>query len=198
LELETQRVWDYVGDNYVHRLIQNKADGKLVELPGPYDNDGDLKIRDETKFEAITLEYNYLLTSQLEKQRTYFEDKFNQLEEDKNKRIKELENMLKEAERNRGALEEQTNLLQIEKKSFDKKYAQLLQKLQKVTKEKDEFEAFTLAHKENPKLWQDKLNEIEQKLKGELASRDKQILELNEQVRDLMFFLEAQKKNRRC
>jgi len=102
--------------------------------------------------------------------------------------------MLKETERNRCALEEQNNLLQIEKKSFDKKYAQLLQKLQKVTKEKDEFEAFTLAHKENPKLWQDKLNEIEQKLKGELASRDKQILELNEQVRDLMFFLEAQKK----
>jgi len=91
LELETQqRVWDYVGDNYVHRLIQNKADGKLVELPGP---------------------------------------------------------------------------------------------------ERDEFEAFTLAHKEIPKLWQDKLNEVEQKLKSELASRDKQILERNEQVRDLMFFL---------
>ena len=33
LELETQRVWDYAGDGYVHRLIQNKADGKLVELP---------------------------------------------------------------------------------------------------------------------------------------------------------------------
>ncbi len=32
LELETQRVWDYAGDGYVHRLIQNKADGKLVEL----------------------------------------------------------------------------------------------------------------------------------------------------------------------
>ena len=28
-----QRVWDYAGDNYVHRLIQNKVDGKLVELP---------------------------------------------------------------------------------------------------------------------------------------------------------------------
>ncbi|KAI8924381.1 hypothetical protein BC831DRAFT_436543 [Entophlyctis helioformis] len=35
LELETQRVWDYAGDGYVHRIIQNKADGKLVELPPP-------------------------------------------------------------------------------------------------------------------------------------------------------------------
>lgn len=32
LELETQRVWDYAGNNYVHRLIQSKTDGKLVEL----------------------------------------------------------------------------------------------------------------------------------------------------------------------
>ena len=33
MELLTQRVWDYAGDNYVHRLIQNRIDGKLVELP---------------------------------------------------------------------------------------------------------------------------------------------------------------------
>lgn len=26
-----QRVWDYVNDSYVHRLIQSKTDGKLVE-----------------------------------------------------------------------------------------------------------------------------------------------------------------------
>ena len=32
-----QRVWDYVGDNFVHRLMQteNFADGKLVESNGP-------------------------------------------------------------------------------------------------------------------------------------------------------------------
>ena len=35
MELATQRVWDYAADNYVHRLIQNKVDGKLVELPDP-------------------------------------------------------------------------------------------------------------------------------------------------------------------
>lgn len=33
MELETSRVWDYVGDNYVHRLVANESDGKLVELP---------------------------------------------------------------------------------------------------------------------------------------------------------------------
>ena len=35
LEVSTQRVWDYAGDGFVHRLIQNRSDGKLVELPDP-------------------------------------------------------------------------------------------------------------------------------------------------------------------
>ena len=32
LELETQRVWDYANDAYVHRLVASKTDGKLVEV----------------------------------------------------------------------------------------------------------------------------------------------------------------------
>lgn len=28
LDLRTQQIWDYVGDSYVHRLNQSKADGK--------------------------------------------------------------------------------------------------------------------------------------------------------------------------
>lgn len=34
MQLGNNRVWDYVGDNFVHRLLQNK-DGKLVEGPSP-------------------------------------------------------------------------------------------------------------------------------------------------------------------
>ena len=32
LQIGGQRVWDYAGDNYVHRLIQSKSDGKVVEF----------------------------------------------------------------------------------------------------------------------------------------------------------------------
>ncbi|CEM26124.1 unnamed protein product [Vitrella brassicaformis CCMP3155] len=32
---QTQRVWDYARDGYVHRLIQNKLDGKMVEVVPP-------------------------------------------------------------------------------------------------------------------------------------------------------------------
>ena len=32
LDLRTQQIWDYVGDNYVHRLNHSKIDGKSVEM----------------------------------------------------------------------------------------------------------------------------------------------------------------------
>ncbi|PQE16896.1 zn-finger in ubiquitin-hydrolase protein [Rutstroemia sp. NJR-2017a BBW] len=54
LEIETQHVWDYASDAWVHRLIRGKGDSKKLENAG--------------------LEFTHLLTSQLESQRVYFED----------------------------------------------------------------------------------------------------------------------------
>lgn len=78
MDLNSQRVWDYVGDAYVHRIIQNKTDGKLLELPAadysaldPPDW-GDAVPRE--KLENMSIEYTHLLTSQLESQRAYFEE----------------------------------------------------------------------------------------------------------------------------
>jgi BRCA1-associated protein len=84
MDISTQHVWDYAGDGYVHRLIQNKADGKLVDLPGASSGDAkgvnggmaaygaDMVPRE--KMESMGTEYAYLLQSQLENQRSYFQD----------------------------------------------------------------------------------------------------------------------------
>ena len=50
MELGNNKVWDYVGDNYVHRLIQNKSDGKLVQV----DESGN-PVHDE-KLDSLNLE----------------------------------------------------------------------------------------------------------------------------------------------
>ena len=52
MQLGNNRVWDYAGDNYVHRLVQNKGDGKLVEVSDESNTDPS---HDE-KFDSITLE----------------------------------------------------------------------------------------------------------------------------------------------
>jgi BRCA1-associated protein len=98
MDLDSQRVWDYAGDNYVHRLIQNKVDGKLVELPHPGGRAGaepggegwrrggggsssapqaELEMKQrrlEDEHEAVVHEYSLLLTGQLEVQRQHFEE----------------------------------------------------------------------------------------------------------------------------
>lgn len=52
------------GDNFVHRLVQNKADGKLVAAEAGAGPD---------KLDAAQLEFTYLLTQQLDAQRTHYE-----------------------------------------------------------------------------------------------------------------------------
>ncbi|GAP87013.1 putative Zn-finger in ubiquitin-hydrolase [Rosellinia necatrix] len=77
LELSTQHVWDYAGDMWVHRLIRDKGDGKLVDLPGHQATDNRDYSEDvvpRAKLENIGMEYTHLLTSQLESQRLYFEE----------------------------------------------------------------------------------------------------------------------------
>ncbi|RYP20306.1 hypothetical protein DL765_002869 [Monosporascus sp. GIB2] len=77
LELDTQHVWDYAGDMWVHRLIRDKGDGKVVELPGHYDSGREVRDDDvvpREKLDSIGMEYTHLLTSQLESQRVYFEE----------------------------------------------------------------------------------------------------------------------------
>ncbi|KAJ5758420.1 hypothetical protein N7520_005576 [Penicillium odoratum] len=78
IDLNSQRVWDYVGDAYVHRIIQSKTDGKLVELPAADDSALDppdwADAVPREKLENMSIEYTHLLTSQLESQRAYFEE----------------------------------------------------------------------------------------------------------------------------
>ncbi|KAI6781027.1 uncharacterized protein J7T54_003169 [Emericellopsis cladophorae] len=85
LELETQHVWDYAGDMWVHRLIRDKGDGKVVELPnrsGPSGQEQHQQLPNEdvvprSKLDNIGFEYSHLISSQLESQRAYFEGLMN-------------------------------------------------------------------------------------------------------------------------
>jgi BRCA1-associated protein len=61
---------------WVHRLIRDKGDGKVVELPGrssPRGQHEDEDVVPRAKLESIGLEYTHLITSQLESQRAYYE-----------------------------------------------------------------------------------------------------------------------------
>jgi BRCA1-associated protein len=66
---------------WVHRLIRDKGDSKVIELPsssrsglGGGRGEHDLDMVPREKLEGIGMEYTHLLTSQLESQRVYFEE----------------------------------------------------------------------------------------------------------------------------
>ncbi|KAB8299867.1 hypothetical protein EYC80_000113 [Monilinia laxa] len=80
LEIETQHVWDYAGDIWVHRLIRDKGDNsKVIELPSSRSRAHNAPAQDtdmvpREKLDNAGLEFTHLLTSQLESQRVYFEE----------------------------------------------------------------------------------------------------------------------------
>ena len=90
LDTETQHVWDFCGQGYVHRLLQNAKDGKLVEVndpnstsherslcPGLSDaQEGEVVHR---KLEGFASQYYTLLKSQLEQQRIYYESRLEEI-----------------------------------------------------------------------------------------------------------------------
>ncbi|KAF8202196.1 hypothetical protein BJ912DRAFT_1019133 [Pholiota molesta] len=189
LELETQRVWDYAGDGYVHRLIQNKADGKLVELPsaassmGATPREGGLgpsqaDALTAEKIEAIGIEYSYLLTSQLDSQRAFYDEQTIELRT----QVGELKSLME-------TLSGDPLLIKEKQKAEHRaeKVAELARRLEKELR--DERAVSEGLMKNLAKL----------KEKAELADKEKEtfsskVRELEEQVRDVMFFLEAKTK----
>lgn len=237
MELETQRVWDYEGDNYVHRLIQSRADGKLVELPsassltsmpsrplplnrpidgsgpssrsaipsnsapqhawgttdtqrsmdstghgGPSSND----VEKISTIESITLEYSYLLSSQLEAMRQHYEaqmaEQASQIAELKEEasRVKTVAERVSLAERSRQEANEA-------REKAERKAERALELSRSLQQNLGSERAMSQG-------LSSKINKLTSDLESVRAQRDarsKEVAELNDTVRDLMFTLEA-------
>lgn len=189
MDLQTQRVWDYAGDNYVHRLVQNEVDGKLVEVQA------DSHSGQEISYNRITahkdnemaanfirnkeyhLEYVQVLISQLESQREYYEMKMEQSQD--------LEAHFK-TEQMHPLLQELEDL----KQSFKSCRIRGEQERKDLKNQLDEEKLFIRGLQENlnHNVAQKKL------LIEEVSSLKKENVDLKEQVQDLMFYLESQEK----
>lgn len=187
MQLGNNRVWDYVGDNFVHRLLQNKADGKLVEGNSPGD-------KNDEKLDSLQLEFTYLLTSQLNSQRVYFEDMLARLEQQTIDETSEIKNKLAELSELNNTLKEKTKHLLQEKQSNEKKLNQLSARLNQATASLTEERQINSVMRENQVQWQNKCKSLEEKFQHFKSEKEKEIIELKEQLRDVMFYLEANKQ----
>ncbi|XP_030759634.1 BRCA1-associated protein [Sitophilus oryzae] len=188
LQLGSHRVWDYKGDNFVHRLLQNKADGKLVPSEGPPSE----AEHAQEKVDSVQLEFTYLLTSQLEEQRLYFEDRLALLEIQLQDEAKHLRKELTTLSQDKKQLQINVHDLTKEKLALEKKLQQQSSKLSTTLHELNEEKHLGKALRNNQQQWQTKLNNLEESFKELKISKEKEIADLKEQVRDLMFFINAQ------
>lgn len=192
MDMQTQRVWDYAGDNYVHRLVQNEVDGKLVEVEADRSTSGDpsdsarqsgSSAPDKDSNTAANfmrnkeyhLEYVQVLVSQLESQREYFEMKLEQAQV--------VESRSSEIEALRREMEE----LKLSMKDCQLGYKQE----KKLThKQLDEDKLMIRGLQENL----DHITKEKISLSQERDTLQQEKQELQEQVQDLMFYLESQEK----
>lgn len=188
MQLGSNSVWDYVGDNFVHRILQNKADGKLVEGQDP-----EKSAQNEAKLEAIQLEYTYLLTSQLESQRAYYEQLISILERETISEITDLREKYDAVLKDQNELKERLNTLIKEKNAIEKKLQATTAKLVTTAKKLEEEKEMNASMRENQGVWQEKCKDLQRDLIKQKIEKEEEIRDLREQLRDLMFFLEAQK-----
>ncbi|WIA10155.1 hypothetical protein OEZ85_010359 [Tetradesmus obliquus] len=255
LELETQRVWDYAGDGYVHRLIQSKTDGKLVEVPSPapacshsspghhshhqqqhsrHRNSSAARALDRagsgcsgaaagsgsgggaeqgggcgssscpvcvdeqaqmkealvsSKLDAITLEYNYLLTTQLDSQRQYFEGLLSQQEAAARQQLASVQQKAEAEAAQRAAALATSKEAERRRQQMKRKLSELSSAAAKAAEEREFLRSLNETLLANQKEFGAKLTAAQ----AAAADKDAQLQDLQEQVRDLMVFIEAQK-----
>ncbi|EPS29016.1 hypothetical protein PDE_03962 [Penicillium oxalicum 114-2] len=205
IDLHSQRVWDYVGDAYVHRIIQSKTDGKLVELPAADHSALDppdwADAVPREKLENMSVEYTHLLTSQLESQRAYFEEIVERAADKASQAsaaATAAENAASAATARLAELQTQFDALSSESlPSMERERSRLEKRAEKFESlarrlEKDYREEKTMNSSLMEKL--DHVSGENLSLKGEIETLKAEILDLQEQNRDLTFFISGSQK----
>jgi BRCA1-associated protein len=152
------------------------------------------QVADDEKIDSLQLEYTYLLTSQLESQRLFFEEKLAVVEAEANEQLSAMELRCRSVVSEKNSLEEKLGEVEREKKTSEKKIQQLQQKITKLSTQLKEEKELNKCLSENQKLWKDRVTALEEKIDVTIKQKEKEMGDLQEQVRDLMFYLETQKK----
>ena len=212
MDMSTQRVWNYGRDGYVHRILQDKTDGKFVELDPPDQQINTRNYNDEygpgsgdmvpqEKLHSITMEYTALLTSQLESQRAYFEDVVARTADKASSASTIAETLSTQL----ASLTSQLSTLQsshdqLTTSTIPTLERELARSTQKTNTSSSLARSFQQKYQEEQSLnsgLMERINALATQVDGFDAKQrewDVEKAELKEQNRDLMMFLEGQKK----
>lgn len=173
--------------------VNSRDDG----TPGPSHADS----LSAEKIEAIGIEYSYLLTSQLDSQRLFYEEQTTELKTQVDGLRNLVEKLGRDLEKDKAEAkereaqrcreeEEKLNELYKDKIKAEKKAERVAELARKFEKELKEEKAVSEGLLRNIT----KMKEMNTQTEKQRQDYQAKIVELQDQVRDLMFFLEAREK----
>eukprot|EP01024_Parvocaulis_polyphysoides_P011759 TRINITY_DN14136_c0_g1_i2.p1 TRINITY_DN14136_c0_g1~~TRINITY_DN14136_c0_g1_i2.p1 ORF type:complete len:380 (-),score=46.42 TRINITY_DN14136_c0_g1_i2:42-1181(-) len=190
MEMHSGRAWDYVGDNYVHRLIQTSVEGKMVEVPHTAAgreseihqasslNQEQIQERDkmedammDSKLDFLSQEYNHLLVTQLDAQREYFEGLLAKNAEESALRQEQLMTSALQSEKEVEELQLHVKEGQNKLRQLEKKVEVLQATSRKLQEERDFYKELNSSLTTNQGDYQNLLNEL--KSKSEKVNQEK-------------------------
>jgi BRCA1-associated protein len=193
LETENQYVWDFAGGGYVHRLIRNSEDGKLVEINDPrnttsnersthpsYISDAQEEEAIHRKLEDFAGQYSTLLKSQLERQRIYYEGRLTEMKRERSRR-EETEDTTKKCI---AAFKQKRHQLQ-------QRYATLQRKHETVSEKLSFLKNTNESLDQNKTLLDEKLETAKKEQAVEQSEMQQTIATLEEKVARLMQKLDS-------
>ncbi|CAM9703960.1 unnamed protein product, partial [Ectocarpus fasciculatus] len=196
IEIETQQVWDFAGDGFVHRLIHNKADGKLVEISDPEQTSEERPqmparlsdVQEERlihgKLEGLAYQYNTLLTSQLDEQRHFYQKQLNGLLEQQEKSRRERrERMVSGADL--------VSALRQQRRELESKCTSASARLRKIREETGFLWELNQSLEANKPQLLANLEQAQRDLDSARKAREQWVPQLEEKVAALMLKLDA-------
>ena len=191
LDTETQHVWDFAGQGYVHRLIENVDDGKIVEVSDPRSaamerstipelsdtQEGEVVHR---KLEGYANQYHTLLKSQLQEQRIYYESIMDHIRHEharKNHHSHTASELISALKQDRNQLQQRCVVLQ--------------KKRDKVKKDVVFLKNMNESLEANKEPLQREIMVLQKKRRESEESRHRRLLQLQDKLQSLMLELES-------
>ncbi|CAK9294923.1 unnamed protein product [Gordionus sp. m RMFG-2023] len=161
-----------------------------------YNGDNPLRmgvVQDEMeKLDSVSLEYSYLMSRQLASQRAHFKDEIEKIESEYLSKMVVHRDELHAGSLQLADLTKKLALCEKEKEKLEKKYGVLGEKFEKLLKNYYEEKSINKSLAQNQELLKGELSRLENKMKESVESKDGEIRELQEQMRDIMFHFNAQ------
>ena len=183
----------------MHRLIQSETDGKLVELPSASGVAAAIPESSHTdpsaisgKVDALSLEYSDLIVSQLDSQRSYYEHRLQSIRSEHVPRsdfqtaISERDDMRRINETaiaDIAVLRAELASKQTTTERLDKQLRKALETTRTLRKQYDEEKSVS-----------DALSTRAERLQSDQESMQREMTDLKDNLRDLMFYVSASEK----